>query len=62
MRKVIPILIVVILTAYGPLSMIDELEEKNIEFSGASSNDVFDVPNWRIGDKWVYETGSTSMI
>ena len=57
MRKVIPILIVVILTAYGPLSMIEELEEKNIEFSGANSNDVFDVPNWRIGDKWVYETG-----
>ena len=57
MRKVIPILIVVILTAYGPLSMIDELEEKNIKFSGSNSNDVFDVPNWRIGDKWVYETG-----
>ena len=43
MRKVIPILIVVILTAYGPLSMIDELEEKTIEFSGSNSNDVFDV-------------------
>ena len=57
MRKVIPILIVIILTAYGPLSMIDELDEKSIEFSGANSNDVLDVPNWRIGDKWVYETG-----
>ena len=33
MRKVIPIFIVVILTAYGPLSMIDELEEKTIEFT-----------------------------
>ena len=57
MRQVVPILIVVILTAYGPLSMIDELEEKNSKFSGTNSGDVYDVPNWRVGDKWVYETG-----
>ena len=57
MRQVVPILIVVILTAYGPLSMIDELEETNSKFSGTNSGDVFDVPDWRIGDKWVYETG-----
>ena len=60
MRQVIPIFIVVILTAYGPLSMVDEFEEletPNIKFSGENTTDVFDVPNWRIGDKWVYETG-----
>ena len=57
MRQVVPILIVVILTAYGPLSMIDELEEKNSKFTGSNTGDVFDVPDWRIGDKWVYETG-----
>ena len=60
MRQVIPIFIVVILTAYGPLSMVDELEEletPNLKFSGENTSDVFDVPNWRIGDKWVYETG-----
>ena len=57
MRQVVPILIVVILTAYGPLSMIDELEETNSKFSGTNSGEVYDVPNWRVGDKWVYETG-----
>ena len=60
MRQVIPIFIVVILTAYGPLSMVEELEEletPNIKFSGENATDVLDVPNWRIGDKWVYETG-----
>ena len=60
MRQVIPIFIVVILTAYGPLSMVDELEEletPNLKFSGENTTGVFDVPNWRIGDKWVYETG-----
>ena len=55
MRRVIPVLILILMTAYGPLSMLSELEEKNITFS--SENDgVYDVPTWRIGDKWVYET------
>ena len=57
MRQVIPILIVVILTAYGPLSMIEELEDKTSKPSDVNPSDVFDVPDWRIGDKWVYETG-----
>ncbi|MBA88529.1 MAG: hypothetical protein CMB16_04605 [Euryarchaeota archaeon] len=57
MRQVIPIFIVVILTAYGPLSMVEDLEEPMIKLSGETSADVFDVPSWRIGDKWVYETG-----
>ena len=57
MRQFIPVFIVVILTAYGPLSMVDELEESIIKSSGETSTEVFDVPNWRIGDKWVYETG-----
>ena len=55
MRQFIPVFIVVILTAYGPLSMVDELEESIIKSSGETSTEVFDVPNWRIGDKWVYE-------
>ena len=57
MRQFIPVFIVVILTAYGPLSMVDELEESISKSSGETSTEVFDVPNWRIGDKWVYETG-----
>ena len=60
MRQVIPIFIVVILTAYGPLSMVEEQKElaiHEIKTSGENSPDVFDVPDWRIGDKWIYETG-----
>ena len=55
MRRLIPVIIVVLLTAYGPLSMIEELGHSQTNFSEESGG-VHDVPNWRIGDKWVYET------
>ena len=56
MRSVIPIFILVLMTAYGPLSMIEELDAPDaIKFS-EENNGVHDVPTWRIGDKWVYET------
>ena len=55
MRRVIPVLILILMTAYGPLSMLSELEEVETKFSGETQG-VHDVPTWRIGDKWVYET------
>ena len=55
MRGAIPVLILILMTAYGPLSMINELGEKDIKFSGETEG-THDVPTWRIGDKWVYET------
>ncbi len=56
MRSAIPIFILVLMTAYGPLSMLEELDAPDaIKFS-EENNGVHDVPTWRIGDKWVYET------
>ena len=57
MRRVIPVFILIIMTAYGPLSMMDELDAPKTKMSAGSNADTHDVPNWRIGDKWVYETG-----
>ena len=56
MRQVIPIFILVLMTAYGPLSMIDNLEIEETKFAGEEVEGIHDVPDWRIGDKWVYET------
>ena len=56
MRQAIPVFILILLTAYGPLSMIDSLEIKETKFAGEEVPGVHDVPDWRIGDKWVYET------
>ena len=56
MRSVIPFFILILMTAYGPLSMIDDLEENQTKFTGEAAVDVHDVPAWRIGDTWVYET------
>ncbi len=56
MRRVIPIFILILMTAYGPLSMIEEFEQKQVRSAGETEADVHDVPNWRIGDQWVYET------
>ena len=56
MRQAIPIFILVLMTAYGPLSMIDNLEIKETKFAGEEVQGVHDVPDWRIGDEWVYET------
>ena len=56
MRSAIPIFILVLMTAYGPLSMLEELDAPDaIKFSEENAG-VHDVPSWRIGDKWVYET------
>ena len=62
MRSIIPIFILVMMTAYGPLSMIEELEAKNIELAvkkttmsmmfpiGESvTNGSMTRPNWTIG-------------
>tara|TARA_B100000700_G_scaffold331658_1_gene466652 strand:- start:2978 stop:6505 length:3528 start_codon:yes stop_codon:yes gene_type:complete len=35
--------------------MLEELEQNKIKFSEENAG-VHDVPSWRIGDKWVYET------
>tara|TARA_Y100000768_G_scaffold375820_1_gene347071 strand:- start:2379 stop:5930 length:3552 start_codon:yes stop_codon:yes gene_type:complete len=44
------------MTAYGPLSILEELDApESVKFS-EENNGVHDVPTWRIGDKWVYET------
>ncbi len=56
MRQVIPIFILILMTVYGPLSMIEEFELKQVNSAGETEADVHDVPNWRIGDQWVYET------
>ena len=56
MRRVIPIFILILMTAYGPLSMIDDLEQTQVKSAGETEADVHDVPAWRIGDQWVYET------
>ena len=56
MRRAIPIFIIILMTAYGPLSILEELDApESIKFS-EENNGVHDVPTWRIGDKWVYET------
>ena len=59
MRRVIPIFILILMTAYGPLSMIDDFEDFEdfeVSFAAKSEANVKDVPTWRIGDTWVYET------
>ena len=59
MRRVIPIFILILMTAYGPLSMIDDFEDFEdfeVSFAAKSEANVKDVPTWRIGDSWVYET------
>jgi hypothetical protein len=43
--------------AAGPLTILNHLDEKIVaETSKDATADVHDVPTWRIGDKWVYET------
>ena len=44
------------MTAYGPLSMLEELDAPDATKFSEENNGVHDVPTWRIGDKWVYET------
>ncbi|MGY8746250.1 MAG: hypothetical protein ACKVG2_06830, partial [Candidatus Poseidoniales archaeon] len=56
MRRVIPIFILILMTAYGPLSMIEDLEQSPVKSASDHEADVHDVPTWRIGDQWVYET------
>ena len=56
MRRAIPIFILVLMTAYGPLSMLEELDAPDSTKFSEENNGVHDVPTWRIGDKWVYET------
>ena len=56
MRSAIPIFIIVLMTAYGPLSMLEELDAPDVIKFSEENNGVHDVPTWRIGDKWVYET------
>ena len=36
--------------------MIDDFEDNQVNFAGESAANAHDVPNWRIGDTWVYET------
>ena len=56
MRRLIPLFILILMTAYGPLSMIDNFEEVQVDFASKSEAAAKDVPTWRIGDSWVYET------
>ena len=57
MRRLIPIFILILLTAYGPLSMVEDFEEIQVKSAAKNETGTHDVPDWRIGDKWVYETG-----
>ena len=57
MRSAIPFLIVALMTAVGPLTILDSFGDKTVANTDHSASvDVHDVPTWRIGDKWVYET------
>ena len=56
MRRAIPIFIIILMTAYGPLSILEELDAPESAKFSEENNGVHDVPTWRIGDKWVYET------
>ena len=56
MRRLIPVFILILLTTYGPLSMLDNLELEQVKHAAKNEESVHDVPDWRIGDKWVYET------
>ena len=56
MRRLIPVFILILMTTYGPLSMLDNLELEQVKHAAKNEESVHDVPDWRIGDKWVYET------
>ena len=57
MRRVLPLLLIGLMLAAGPLTILNQLDEKIVvETSKDTTADVHDVPTWRIGDKWVYET------
>ena len=55
MRSALVVTFLVLLMASAPLSVVKELDY-SVEKKSESTPDVHDVPNWRIGDKWVYET------
>ncbi|MDP6870422.1 MAG: PKD domain-containing protein [Candidatus Poseidoniaceae archaeon] len=56
MRRLIPVLLATLLIAYGPLTMLSTLDDIERSESARVVPDVHDVPNWRIGDEWVYDT------
>ena len=60
MRRGILSLVVLVLMLSAPLANINfELEDENIIFNTSETKDevdVHDVPTWRIGDEWTYET------
>ena len=55
MRSALVVTFLVLLMASAPLSVVKELDY-SVEKKSEPTPDVHDVPNWRIGDKWVYET------
>jgi len=56
MRSTLVAVALVLLMASGPVSMVNNLQPENTTKNSETSTGVHDVPNWRIGDKWVYET------
>ena len=57
MHRGLPFLLFFLMTAVGPLSILDSFDDKIVANTNHSATtDVHDVPTWRIGDKWVYET------
>ena len=57
MRRVLPFLLIVLMLAAGPLTILNQLDEQIVaESSKDATDNARDVPNWRIGDKWTYET------
>ena len=54
MRNSVASLFILTLLLLFPLTSVDFLEDD--KRSDAAATDVYDVPTWRIGDEWVYET------
>ena len=46
MRRVIPIFILILMTAYGPLSMIDDFEDHQVNFAGETAANTHDAVSY----------------
>ena len=58
MRNAIPIFMTLLMVAAVPLTIMTStsLDDVPNRYESDDSTSVHDVPTWRIGDKWVYET------
>lgn len=56
MRRLYAVVLVALLLGSIIPTEYDNLSDEERKFSDSKQGEI-DVPNWRIGDKWVYETG-----